>query len=256
MKQSVSRFSGKEKYYDAYRPGYPSEMFEFLSSRMKLSPKDIVADIGSGTGISTQIFLNNGNKTFAVEPNDAMREFSEKLFSGMKNFFSIKGTAENTTLDDSSIDFIFCAQAFHWFNKELCRKEFIRILKPGGWVILAWNERKTSGSDFLSEYDKLLLGVSEDYEKVNHTNITLNNNKVFEDFFGINNFEKKNFSNDQVFDLEGLVGRTLSCSYIPDEYKPEFRQMMNGLKKLFENYSRDGKIKMEYDTKLFYGRMK
>ncbi len=40
------------------------------------------------------------------------------------------------------------AQAFHWFDREACKKEFGRILKPGGRAVLVWNNRKVLDSGF------------------------------------------------------------------------------------------------------------
>ncbi len=55
----------------------------------------------------------------------------EKGISG-KNFFKKK-----------SIDVITSASSFHWYNKKKCLKEFARILKKDGYLILAWNPRVT-----------------------------------------------------------------------------------------------------------------
>lgn len=252
---STKRFSDKVIYYDTFRPHYPDKMKEFLEKEINLNSFSVIADIGSGTGISSKIFLENGNKVFAVEPNNEMRSAAEIKFKNFRNFTSINGTAENTALDNSIVDFIVCAQSFHWFNKEQSRKEFLRILKPGGWVILTWNERRTSTSDFLKEYDNLLLRVSDDYENVNHTNMTNNNMETFENFFGRNNFRLKKFYNEQVFDKDGLIGRTLSCSYIPKENYPNYVIMMKCLEELFEKFNKNGKVKFEYDTKVFYGKI-
>lgn len=255
IKDSTKRFSDKVDYYDKFRPRYPKKLIGFLESETGLNAASVIADIGSGTGISSEIFLKNGNTVFAVEPNDEMRNAAEMNFRTFQNFVSIKGTAEHTSLDHSGVDFIVCAQSFHWFNNERSRREFLRILKPEGWLILVWNERKTSGSGFLKEYDELLIRVSDDYENINHTNITNASLDIFEDFFGKGKVFLKVFYNEQVFDMNGLKGRTLSCSYVPREGHPDYNIMMKGLEELFEKYNEKGKVKFEYDTKVFYGRL-
>lgn len=252
---STKRFSDKAVYYDKFRPRYPAEFLEFLKKELNLESSSVIADIGSGTGISSEIFLKNGNRVFAVEPNDAMRSAAETNLNAFENFVSIKGTAENTGMENLSANFIVCAQAFHWFNKELCKKEFLRILKPGGWVVLAWNERKTTGSAFLKEYDEMLIRVSEDYENVNHTGMTNDSMETFESFFGKNKFSLKVFYNEQVFDKDGLAGRTLSCSYVPREGHADYPVMMSNLNDIFEKFNKAGKVKFEYETKIFYGKL-
>src|SRR2546422_11068618 len=115
LTDATQRFSNRVKDYVLYRPGYPIELIDFLAKNCGLTSASIIADIGSGTGKSSELFLKNGNKVFAVEPNKGMRLAAEKLLGDYDNFISINGTAENTVLDASSIDMIVAGQAFHWF---------------------------------------------------------------------------------------------------------------------------------------------
>ena len=162
----------------------------------------MIADIGSGTGKLTELFLENGNAVFGVEPNREMREAGERLLKQFPNFTSIDATAEETTLPQSSVDFIVAGQAFHWFDRDRCRKEFARILKPGGWVVLIWNDRKTEATQFLIEYEKLLQTYATDYSKVDHKNI---DDDVVSEFFGYTPMKRK-IPSAQQFDFEGLEG--------------------------------------------------
>ena len=125
---TVQRFSNRVENYVKFRPGYPPEVLQLFHDEMKLRPDSVIADIGSGTGISAKLFLENGNEVFGVEPNDAMRSAAENFLSGYSKFRSVNGTAENTTLDESSLDFVIAAQAFHWFKPEETHGEFKRIL--------------------------------------------------------------------------------------------------------------------------------
>jgi len=149
-----------------YRPGYPPEVLQLLRAKCGLRPEHIVADVASGTGIFTRLLLENGNSVFAVEPNAEMRERSLHELESYSRLVSIAGTAEDTTLRNESVDFVTAAQAAHWFDLTRARAEFERILKPHGWCVLVWNERLTSGSDFLQDYEKLLLTYSTDYKEV------------------------------------------------------------------------------------------
>src|SRR5580693_3511385 len=130
---ATSRFSDRVENYVRYRPGYPPQVLETLKLECGLKREHLFADIASGTGIWTRLLLENGNRTFGVEPNSGMREAAERLLAGFPNFTSVSATAEATTLPDHSMDFVTAAQAAHWFNREQSRREFGRILKPGGW---------------------------------------------------------------------------------------------------------------------------
>ncbi len=253
MKNSDSkiRFSDRVENYVKYRPHYPKEIINFLKENCDLNEKSIIADIGSGTGISSELFLENGNSVFAVEPNYEMRNAAEKILSKYSNFISISGTAENTSLQSDSVDFIIAGQAFHWFDTEICKTEFKRILKKDGFVILLWNSR-ISKEGFMNEYEDLLIKFGTDYIAVNHENIS---DKDIENFYFPEHFNKKIMMNFQELDYEGLKGRLLSSSYVPNEKSPEFPEMLKTLEKIFKNNSVSGTVKMEYETIVYTGKM-
>lgn len=93
-----SRFSSRVQNYAKYRPSYPNEILDFLHEVVGFSKNSIVADIGSGTGICTKVFLKNGNIVYAVEPNENMRQAAENALAAYKNFHSIDGSSESTKL--------------------------------------------------------------------------------------------------------------------------------------------------------------
>src|SRR5262249_16934021 len=143
----------------------PKEILPFLKEKINLDSRWTVADIGSGTGISSELFLQNGNRVYAVEPNLKMRTAAESLFKGNHQFVSINATAESTSLPDESIDVIVAGQAFHWFDKTASKIEFQRIARPGAFLVLMWNKRK-SDSPFQQQYEKMLLEFVPTYEEV------------------------------------------------------------------------------------------
>ncbi len=251
MNNTVERFSNRVENYVKYRPGYPKEVLQLFAAEMDLRKDSVVADIGSGTGISAKLFLENGNPVFGVEPNTAMREAAENFLQEFPNFKSTDGTAENTSLEEKSIDFIVAAQAFHWFDKTNTRKEFKRILKDKGFVVLIWNERQLDSTAFLRDYERLLKEFGTDYETVRHENIT---KETLQDFFQTD-FQQAVFQNKQTVDFDGLKGRMLSSSYIPSKENPRFEAMLKNLESLFAQYSENGKIDILYDTKIFYGQI-
>jgi SAM-dependent methyltransferase len=248
---STTRFSDRVQFYIKYRPKYPKEILNFFKREFKLSIRHKIADIGSGTGFLSRLFLQNGNVVYGVEPNREMREAAEKLLRQYPNFKSIDGSAEFTDLESGSVDFITAAQAFHWFDIKLSRSEFKRILKSKGWVVLLWNER-TETSPFLNAYEKLLRTFAIDYDKVDHRKV---DNKMLSKFFGSDNYQLKLFKNEQQFDFEGLRGRLLSSSYAPMEGHPNHKPMMDELRQIFTSYQQKGRVKFEYETKLYYGQL-
>lgn len=249
---TLNRFSNRVENYIKYRPDYPAETIIFLKQNNILKPESVIADIGSGTGISTELFLKQGNKVYAVEPNKEMREAAERLLKGNKNFISIDATAEDTALKSKSIDLIIAGQAFHWFDKKKSKVEFQRILKNEGTVVLMWNDRRTTSTEFLRVYEDFIKMFATDYNEVNHKNI---DEKIFNDFFGSGNYKIESFINYQHFDLDGLKGRILSSSYMPAEGQENFNTMMDVLKDIFIKFQKNGKVTIEYDTKIYYGKL-
>jgi ubiquinone/menaquinone biosynthesis C-methylase UbiE len=211
----------------------------------------VIADIGSGTGILSELFLSAGYHVYGVEPNREMRHAAEQDLSPYPNFISMPGQAEATGLPDHSIDLIVAGQAFHWFDRALSRKEFLRILKPPGWVVLLWNDRRQDTS-FSNAYEKFLKTYAIDYDVVDHRQITPN---VLKQFYNHDKLSLKLFDHVQVFDLEGLKGRVLSCSYMPPAGHPNFDEMIRALTSLFERFHQNGTITMGYNTLVYYGKM-
>ncbi|HYH86791.1 MAG TPA: class I SAM-dependent methyltransferase [Pyrinomonadaceae bacterium] len=246
------RFSSRVENYVKYRPGYPSVVVRLLEEECGLNGETIVADVGSGTGILSELFLRNGNRVYGVEPNREMREAGERLLAAYDNFVSVEGRAEATTLADKSVDLVAAGQAFHWFDLEDARREFARILKTGGWVVLIWNDRRTAGTPFLEEYERMLVELGTDYCEVSNT---WADEEVLQTFFGEGNVRSQTFENKQVFDFEGFKGRLMSASYAPEPGHENFAPMMQTLASIFERYAEQGTVAVEYDTKVFYGQL-
>ena len=248
MTSTVERFSNRVENYIKYRPGYPREVLDLFKNEMGLREDSIIADIGSGPGISARIFLENGNIVYGVEPNDGMRAAAEKILKGFPNFKSCDGTAENTGLPDDSVDFVIAAQAFHWFDPQKSHQEFERILKGDGHIVLIWNERRTDTTPFLREYEQFLLGYANDYTLVRHENV---NQESLNAFFGVP-FSHASFENVQIFNFDGLKGRMLSSSYMPDEADERFDDMVGELRTLFAKHAEHDKIRISYDTNVYW----
>ncbi len=248
---STQRFSDRVEAYVKYRPDYPDALITLLQKEIGLSPDSITADIGSGTGISSELFLRHGVTVFAVEPNTPMRHAAEEWLGRNPQFHSVNGTAEATTLDSESVDVILAGQAFHWFDQQATATEFRRILKPEGSVVLFWNSRRTSGNPFLEDYEALLHRYGTDYQQINHQNISDQN---IEDFFAPNTVKKRTLYNEQVCDFDGLRGRLESSSYAPNRESHNYEPMIVTLKEIFDAHQQDGVIRIEYDVVVYWGQ--
>ncbi len=252
MTDPTQRFSSRVTNYVKYRPSYPAAIIDLLRAECGLNTASSVADIGSGTGLLAELFLKAGNQVFGIEPNREMREAGEQLLQSYERFVSVAATAETTTLPDHRVDFITAGQAFHWFDRVRVGAEFARILRPHGWIVLIWNERRVDSTPFLRAYEQLLHTYSTDYAQVDHRLI---DRDVIQAAFPAVAFQLRTFDNHQRFDLEGVKGRLMSSSYAPEVGHPNHAPLMAELADVFQRYQTNGEIIFEYDTRVNYGRL-
>jgi SAM-dependent methyltransferase len=243
------RFSKRAGWYASYRPGYPAAVIAILEKEIGFGPRQVVADIGSGTGLLTRIFLENGNRVFGVEPNDSMRSHAERDLGGFRNFVSVRGTAERTTLPSRSIDLVASGQALHWFDPGRSVREFSRIAKPGGGLCVTYNKRKNDSVG--RAYEQVIARYEKDRAKVPGAGA-----KYVARFFKGGECSKFEVPNEQSLDFEGLLGRILSASYMPHpDEKSGYPKLRRDVRKMFEKFSSDGRLKLSYRTNVFVGRI-
>jgi SAM-dependent methyltransferase len=248
---STERFGDKVEHYIRYRPGYPDEIITIFQQEAGLFPEAVIADIGCGTGLSALPFLKQGHVVYGVEPNDPMRQAAERLLTVYTNFHGVKGTAEKTTLQEKSVDYLIAGQAFHWFDVPKAKQEAQRILRPRGWAVLLWNKRQTDTTPFLQAYEQLLVTYGTDYEQVRHDRL---DPAKLEQFFG-GPFQQRVLPNEQIFDYEGIKGRLLSSSYIPRANDPQYEPMLQDLEKIFQQHAVQGLARFLYDTEIYFGHI-
>lgn len=247
---ATERFSNRAASYHSFRPRYPAGIIPFLEQAVGLTSSSVIADIGSGTGILTEMLLRCGSTVHAVEPNDDMRAVAESLLGGLPNFRSVNATAEEPCLPISSMDIITAAQAFHWFAVTKTRDAFSRTLKRGGWVVLIWNNRKFEGAPFLAAYERLLRTHGVGYPVVEDDTLP---GRVRE-FFGPADFRRQEFANFQTLDLDGLMGRLLSASYVPNAGEAA-KELLRAAEDLFRRHNSHGVVELEYVTDVYYGTL-
>ena len=245
-------FNGKAEDYAKYRPGYPLKLINLLESEINFDETKDIADIGSGTGTLTKLFLLNDNLVFGVEPNEEMRVTAEKNLDNFYNFISVNGTAEKTNLADSSVDIITAGQSFHWFDSGQAKNEFRRIVRKDGYVVLVWNVMKRNFSNFLKAYVKFVENLSpEMYNK----HIEGSSEETMKKFFGDTKFNLKSIDNQQILDWKGLRGNLLSVSFLPKEEAAQ-KKLLDELKAIFDKHNINGKVIIDYSAKVFYGKIK
>lgn len=248
----TQRFSNRVEDYVRYRPDYPSQLVEWLYRDCGVTPDWTVADIGAGTGISTQLFLDAGHRVTAVEPNDAMRAAADAWLGKREGYSSVTGRAEATGLDDASVDLVIAAQAFHWFDPDAVRAEWRRILRPNGLAAVFWNSRRLGGSPFLHGYETLLRTYGTDYAAVAER---YPDDAAMHAWFGPGFRAMARFEHHQWLDFDGMRGRLLSSSYTPPPGHPRHAPMLEAARVLFDACAEAGRVDIVYDTRIFAGSL-
>ena len=249
MTEATERFTGRADHYARHRPLYPAALLETLTTDAGLRPHDVVADVGAGTGIVAELLLRNGNAVIAVEPNASMRAGLATLQQAWPSLQVTGGAAEATQLPAASMDFVVAGQAFHWFDPVRTKREFARILRPGGRIALVWNVRDRSSTPFLRGYEVMLDRHAAEYARLKPGPIDV---PVLEAFFAPGGFQARSFPHHAAYDLAGLQGLLRSTSYAPQPGQPACEAMLAELGRLFAANARDGAVTMQYQTRLFF----
>ena len=249
MVSPTERFSDRVDAYAKHRPSYPDPLMNFL--KQQVPAPAAVADVGSGTGILTELLLEAGYEVYGVEPNASMRAAAEQRLRDHPGFHTIDGSAESTGLPDNSIDLIAAAQAFHWFDRARAKNEFRRILKANGKVALIWNERLDNASEVNQRYESVLKEMVPGYPAVAHHRMV--RQEDIHEFFAPNRLELVTFRNEQNMDRAGLIGRLLSTSYVPNTGQPGNVEIVAAVDQIFDDCQTNNLVTMVYETRVYFG---
>lgn len=245
-----TRFSSRADHYARHRPGYPRSLYAYVRTHTGLGAGQPVADIGSGTGLLSRLFLDNGHPVFGIEPNQPMRQAADIDLVDFPNFHNLAGAAEAIPLDDASVNLLVAGQSFHWFNPSAFKAEAQRVLAPMSQVALIWN-RRVDHDPFVAAYEALLDQYAIDYYKADPKH-RMSDEKIAV-FFDPAPVHKTSFPNPRPYDWQGIFGLAMSQSYVPPAGHPNHAGFLSGLKNLFEKYQRDNRITLALDTHLYFG---
>lgn len=249
---ATQRFSTRVESYRRFRPRYPAAMLPLLRRDCGLSAATEIADVAAGTGLLAELFLENGNPVVAIEPNAPMRSACAALIPRFPRLRCIDGTAEATGLPAQSVDMVTIGQALHWFDRAAARAELARVLRPGGWCVVVYNNRRESGDTFHSGYERILRTFGIDYGQVRDRYM---DRKQLEEFFAPARMHQAHLPNVQELGLEEMTERILSSSYMPQNDHPAYPDMVREIETLFAACQQGGRVRMEYDTEISYGQL-
>ncbi len=226
------RFSERAEDYAKYRPSYPAAAIDSILEGLDNPSQLVAADIGAGTGISSRLLAQRGVRVLGIEPNAQMRQAA--LPHPLVEFHD--GSAENTNLPNTSVDLVVCFQSFHWFDPQPTLLEFRRLLKPTGRLAVVWNDRDRSDK-FTQSYTHLIQRASNHHPA--ESRLVSVDPLLGSPLFP--NVRCHTFANRQELDLDGLVGRAMSVSYIPRSGLAQ-QQLISALKELYNDSCDDNDL--------------
>ncbi|MGR4065232.1 MAG: class I SAM-dependent methyltransferase [Vulcanimicrobiaceae bacterium] len=226
-RNSTKRFGDRAREYAAFRPGYPDRAIDELLAGLGAPASLVVADVGAGTGISARAIAERGARVIAIEPNAAMREAAHPHARVTWQ----DGTGEATRLEDAGVDVACACQAFHWFATPEALEEFRRISRRR--AALLQNER-----DERDPFTRAFGDVVRAYATDDTEALRMHALDVFAAFPNAE-VSRSSYGHSQRFDLEGLLGRAASASYLP-KTGAAAQSLRSDLAALFERFAGAG----------------
>jgi SAM-dependent methyltransferase len=253
MANTVERFDGRAADYERYRERYDAkQLLSILREWSGLTPDWLVADVGAGTGMLSDVFLSNGNRVIAIEPNAGMRAACVRLHQDEPGLEVRDGTAEATGLPSASVDMVANGRALHWFDVPRAMQEFKRVLRPGGWVVVVAGGRTERGREANEALTRLMQEFTGDLMYREKAYKVYGDVKELFDRSEYHHYER---GGEMRMDWQHLRGMALSLSHAPRVDDPRYPEFEHLLQEYFGRYEKDGVLTLETRFWLNAGRM-
>jgi ubiquinone/menaquinone biosynthesis C-methylase UbiE/DNA-binding transcriptional ArsR family regulator len=120
-----------------YGPGRSWQAFGHLL--LRILPSIVVADLGAGEGLLSELLARRAKKVIAVDNSEKIVEFGKAKAkkNGLKNLEFRLGNLQNPPIDANSVDLVILSQALH--HAEIPADAIAaahKILKPRGQILL------------------------------------------------------------------------------------------------------------------------
>jgi SAM-dependent methyltransferase len=124
--------------YAKFRAGFPESFFDRVAACGLCAPGSTAVDVGTGTGTLARGFARRGVTVIGIDPDERLTDEARRLdaAAGISVEYR-KGTAEAIPLPDAVADLVSAGQCWHWFEPRQSAREFARIVKPEGHVLIA-----------------------------------------------------------------------------------------------------------------------
>jgi SAM-dependent methyltransferase len=202
--------------YERGRPGWPAQVLDVAG----VPASATVLDLGAGTGKLTRLLAERFHRVIAVEPDEAMCRLLVESCAGVEVRV---GSAEEIPLTKGSVDAVFAAEAFHWFDGDRSLAEIERVLRPGGALITMWNVPAGPTQPSIADVEQLLTEHAPARELLGHDPVDLNTTRFASGewraaFAGspFDDLQQARLPNPQTLDRDALVAFFESMGWLGD----------------------------------------
>lgn len=243
--------SARIQNYLRFAPSYPVEILNTLRSDFGLNENDIIADIGCGVGYLSNLFVKESKSIHLIESREEDTAILKEVYK--EDHVNIHlASAQNTPLAQESVDLILVGHAFHRFAQKPTKQEFLRIIKPNGLVCLVWQQRNLN-QGFQRDYENILKSHLPHYTNITQTHMNL---EAIDSFFDPYPFQVQKFPNFKIYSIDGIKGYYLSSHYSSDSSQETNQAILSEIEKTFNKHQSFNKIRFDYNTMVFIGKIK
>jgi SAM-dependent methyltransferase len=235
VSKPTERFSDRAEAYAAHRPSYPDGAIDAVFNGLGDPHALVVADIGAGTGISSRLLAACSARVIAVEPNAKMR-----AAAGLEVRTEWHdGTGEATGLPSQSVDIATAFQSFHCFATAAGMAEMRRIARRRAALV---QYERDAADPFAAAY-----GAIVEYYALDETEDRRAAGMRLFAAFPEARVTRSEFPFHQKLDLDGLLGRAASSSYLPQSGDAH-KAMQAEIRDAFVRFEKQGQVSFAMTT--------